>query len=257
MYKSCFQFTFRTMSSNSIASVTSAFNHINGAVEYISETVFSDDVSENNLLQNMQHLKVLLENLNRLKSVLSENLFEMVNTNISHIQKKITELMDVSKTTGIPSISRKTCKKVGNPPCQIDKELLKTLLDQGFSVRRIAREGLLGGTLHYNTIHQYAKNNNIVSQRERFSTLSDDELKQKLESISQRYPNTGIREMVALMRAETPPVIVQRNRVEKLLPEVDPVGVARRWSQTIKRRVYNVASPNSLWHIDTHHKLIR
>lgn len=38
---------------------------------------------------------------------------------------------------------------------------------------------------------------------------------------------------------------------------VDEVGVALRWSIVTHRRVYRVHGPNSLWHIDGMHKLIR
>lgn len=51
--------------------------------------------------------------------------------------------------------------------------------------------------------------------------------------------------------------IVQRQRVRRILANVDPLGTACRWSSSIHRRVYNVATPNSLWHMDAHLKLIR
>ena len=35
------------------------------------------------------------------------------------------------------------------------------------------------------------------------------------------------------------------------------MGGKYSWAQIIPRRTYNVTSPNSLWHIDGHHKLIR
>lgn len=38
---------------------------------------------------------------------------------------------------------------------------------------------------------------------------------------------------------------------------VDPAGVRRRFRQVLHRREYSVPMPNSLWHIDGHHKLIR
>lgn len=46
---------------------------------------------------------------------------------------------------------------------------------------------------------------------------------------------------------------VQRARVRAALSMVGP----RRWNKTINRRSYKVASPNSLWHIDSHLKLVR
>ncbi|XP_014670828.1 PREDICTED: uncharacterized protein LOC106811640 [Priapulus caudatus] len=38
---------------------------------------------------------------------------------------------------------------------------------------------------------------------------------------------------------------------------VDPAGVALRSQKAIKRRTYAVEAPNSLWHLDGNHKLIR
>lgn len=52
-------------------------------------------------------------------------------------------------------------------------------------------------------------------------------------------------------------ITVQRARVRKLLNIIDPLGTGSRWSHTVKRRIYNVPCPNSLWHIDAHLKLIR
>jgi len=52
-------------------------------------------------------------------------------------------------------------------------------------------------------------------------------------------------------------ICVQRNRIREILNAMDPIGTASRWSQTIKRRTYKVATPNSLWHMDAHLKLSR
>lgn len=50
---------------------------------------------------------------------------------------------------------------------------------------------------------------------------------------------------------------MQRSRVSQCLRRVDPVGTALRWRLVIHRRKYNVPTPNSLWHFDSAHKLIR
>lgn len=52
-------------------------------------------------------------------------------------------------------------------------------------------------------------------------------------------------------------VHVTRNRIRKCLSEIDPIGTAKRWSNTIKRRLYSVKTPNSLWHLDANLKLSR
>lgn len=38
---------------------------------------------------------------------------------------------------------------------------------------------------------------------------------------------------------------------------MNPVNTAIRWAGVISRRVYSVPWPNSLWHMDGHHLLIR
>ena len=50
---------------------------------------------------------------------------------------------------------------------------------------------------------------------------------------------------------------IQRQRVRDSLIRVDPEGTASRWKKAIKRRVYKVATPNTMWHMDSHMKLIR
>lgn len=50
---------------------------------------------------------------------------------------------------------------------------------------------------------------------------------------------------------------MQRSRVRAAINRVDPENSALRWATVITRRVYSVPWPNSLWHIDGHHSLIR
>jgi hypothetical protein len=51
---------------------------------------------------------------------------------------------------------------------------------------------------------------------------------------------------------------VSRERVRQALRSSDPLSSALRWPGGLThRRPYSVAGPNSLWHIDGHHKLVR
>ena len=52
-------------------------------------------------------------------------------------------------------------------------------------------------------------------------------------------------------------VWVQRTRLRASIQRVDPHATALRRRETVQRRVYSVDGPNSLWHIDGNHKLIR
>ena len=81
--------------------------------------------------------------------------------------------------------------------------------------------------------------------------------KKKIHEISRNCPNSGILEIVSHLSTANYPLIIQRNRIRKSLPEIDSVGSCRRWTQVVRRRTYRVLTSNSLWHIDTNHKLIR
>ncbi len=50
---------------------------------------------------------------------------------------------------------------------------------------------------------------------------------------------------------------VPRRRLEDVLQRLDPIRRSMRWHEVIRRRTYRVPGPNSLWHIDGHHSLIR
>ena len=50
---------------------------------------------------------------------------------------------------------------------------------------------------------------------------------------------------------------VQRYRIRESVHRVCKSNVAARKKGRLHRRVYNVQSPNHLWHIDTNHKLVR
>lgn len=50
---------------------------------------------------------------------------------------------------------------------------------------------------------------------------------------------------------------IQRKRIRESLNRVDPRNTALRWGALVSRRKYFVPWPNSSWHMDGHHSLIR
>ena len=50
---------------------------------------------------------------------------------------------------------------------------------------------------------------------------------------------------------------IQRSRLRASLHRVDPQAICLRQRETVRRRTYSVEAPNSLWHIDGNHQLIR
>ena len=88
-----------------------------------------------------------------------------------------------------------------------------------------------------------------------YSNISDAALDQEVQSVKRVHPNDG--ECLMAGHLISRGIIVQRTRLRGSIHRVDPENTAIRRSIAIRRRVYHVDGPNSLWHLDGHHKLIR
>ena len=90
----------------------------------------------------------------------------------------------------------------------------------------------------------------------RWSNISDDQLDEVIGLfMSQHGTTTGQSYLTGYVR----PLghLVQHDRVRAAINRVDPENSAFQWAAVITRRVYSVPRPNSTWHIDGHHSLIR
>ena len=88
-----------------------------------------------------------------------------------------------------------------------------------------------------------------------YSELSDSDHDHAIVGIKQNHPNDGERLITGhLYRLE---IIFPRARIRASIYRADPTNTAICRSITIRRRIYYVNGPNSLWHVDGHHKLIR
>lgn len=80
-------------------------------------------------------------------------------------------------------------------------------------------------------------------------------LDELVNDITQRLPSCGIRSIQSMLKADG--VVLQRERVRESIHRVDPLGLETRLRRSLRRRQYNVSTPNALWYIDGYHKLIR
>ena len=87
------------------------------------------------------------------------------------------------------------------------------------------------------------------------SNLTEEELDNIVQPFVHSHPASGQRMLIGHLRSLG--LCVPRRRVLESLLRTDPHGVALRQKQALHRRQYSVAGPNSLWHIDGYHKLIR
>ena len=89
-----------------------------------------------------------------------------------------------------------------------------------------------------------------------FSLLSDAELDELvLEYMGRHGFTTGRTYLAGYLQSVG--LRVQRRRIRECLAKVDPANTALRWGIVVSRRQYLVTWPNSLWHFDGHHSLIR
>ena len=131
--------------------------------------------------------------------------FSDVERKLNCIKAKLADLRE-SQTNGLDEAENAVVflpkivnGKRGANKYDIHKECLEHLLTIGCSVKQIADEGLLGKKIHPNTTHNFIKANGMKSISERFSQLPGDVLKEKIIEFHQRFPNSGIREIKAML----------------------------------------------------------
>jgi len=94
-----------------------------------------------------------------------------------------------------------------------------------------------------------------INRLSTYTNITDSDLDRAVESIKQSHPNDGERLMIGHLHRLS--ITVPRSRLRSSIHRVDPINTAIRRSRAIRRRTYHVQGPNSVWHIDGNHKLIR
>lgn len=139
----------------------------------------------------------------------------------------------------------------GRPSFQIPQEMLENLKGLGFSWQKIA--DILGVSRW--TINRRVREFGLQSMG-KFDPISDGDLDQIISSyMNENGKTTGQTYIIGYLRSKG--LRVQRSRVRESMTRVDPENSALRWGAVVRRRSYQVPWPNSLWHLDGHHSLIR
>ena len=135
----------------------------------------------------------------------------------------------------------------GRPSYNVKKEQIEQLRETGMNWRSIATFfGISDSTLFRKRLKL-----GVEDQR---TDITNDELDNQIREILQLTPYSG--ESYVRGSLESRNIHMQRTRIRQSLRRIDGVGRAVRRRYAICRRTYNVTSPNSLWHIDSNHKLI-
>lgn len=181
-----------------------------------------------------------------------QNVPEKLLENMQKIRQALNEEKDQREHEHVKLVSDTGTGRHGRPVLNIPQETLERLLVLHFPVSQIAK--LLGVSERtvWNRMALYD-----LRVRDFYTHLSDQELDEQVLMILQVFPNSGYKQMLGHLRAKG--LRITTNKVQESMRRVDPSGVMERSLQlrTIKRRKYNVPHSNALWHMDSHHKLIR
>ena len=141
--------------------------------------------------------------------------------------------------------------EVGRPRFDIREETLVELRSLGFSWEDVARMSLVSRWTVQRRVSEFG-----LSNLSRFSDLTDEQLDSKVTAFQTEHGCfVGCSMILGHLRSEG--LIVQRDRIRKCLARIDPHNSRIRWAITVSLRAYSVAGPNSLWHQDGHHSLVK
>jgi hypothetical protein len=184
--------------------------------------------------------------------IFNETFLENIMNSLQDLQNQLrtaieyTSERDVSivQTTNLIATS-------GAPKIEISKELVISLRENNFCWNKIA--DIL--KISPKTLKRRRNEMGIPENLNEFSSISDNELDNIISGIKAEQPYTGeslVRGLLLSMGYR-----IQRHKIRSSIHRVDPVGPAIRWTDFIERRPYSVAGPNSLWHNDGTHSLIK
>ena len=130
--------------------------------------------------------------------------------------------------------------------CQ--KYIFENIIEYGFTIKEIS--ALLG--ISERTFYRRMDEFNL--KKINFSEVDENQLDHEIIQITEEFPYYGelmIREILGQEGFH-----VRRYRIRESVHRVCKSNVAARKKGRLHKRVYNVQSPNHLWHIDTNHMLV-
>ena len=89
----------------------------------------------------------------------------------------------------------------------------------------------------------------------RYTDIDDEALEAVISDINRNHPHSGVAMIQGHLQSRG--ILVPRHKVRYALQHIDPINSTFRWGLVSQRRQYFVPGPQSLWHIDGHHALIR
>lgn len=155
--------------------------------------------------------------------------------------------------TAFTSQAEKIALPQGGYVLDINIEALQQLTAIGFTDQEIADH--LGCSRR--TVYRRRQAVQPMNKRQAKHLASEDILRQAITNHQAEHdgPMLGYRTIQGHLNSQG--ILVTREQVRELNRELNPGSTALRRAVLRTRRVYKVPFPNSLWHIDGQHKLIR
>ncbi|KAK6961870.1 hypothetical protein R3P38DRAFT_2592985 [Favolaschia claudopus] len=140
--------------------------------------------------------------------------------------------------------------KRGRPSKALNLDFIAEAIRPERQIKLVELAALLG--VHRSTLDRVMKKHGLSRE---YCSLSNRDLDELVRRFKRDKPESGLRYLMGFLRSRG--VRIQRRRAMYSLRRVDNLGRVLRNRDIIKRKVYNVKRPNSLWHLDGHHKMIR
>ena len=205
--------------------------------------------------QNVEDVDFLLYRLDCLTNYAARSaaFFHVPNEVFQCIQKAHSLIESVQSEEGVMTRPDMVFTgERGRPSYNIPREKLLFFIENRFTIADIASMCGVSERTIKRRLQEFDLS--ILSS---YSTLTDEQLQEIIKGILDEFPNCGYKRMTGFLFSRG--FRVQQERIRRAMRIVDPEGVILRAMQlnTIHRRHYSVYSPLALWHVDTHHKLIR
>ena len=128
--------------------------------------------------------------------------------------------------------------KPGRPAYDIPSEQIEGLRSMGFSWVKIA---------DFLSVSERTLRNKTAELEIslKYSQITEMQLDAEVQTILTQNPNMGEKMLVGALLSRG--ITVQRGMLRKSIEHVDPVGKVLRRLRTLRRRAYNVSTPNALW----------
>ena len=139
----------------------------------------------------------------------------------------------------------------GRPKYNIPKAVLVNLREVGYTWAQIASMLMVSRWTVARRVSAYG-----LREMQRFSDITDDELYDLMHNFILEHGNfVGFSIICGHLKSLG--LKVQQRRIKEMLRQIDPESSRLCWALVVSRRAYSVAGPNSLWHVDGHHSLVK